>query len=193
MAGSFADGLVDAFSDDEVVGGQDEGPVLESNPLVDAEDFMRRAVQMLGSPGKPEDEADEAAGPEQKADYYRRMVQMSDVVRNNGYAGGGIVEAVLSSDMIDGGKGIGLQVTCSEFQKSGGCRSGMYCKFVHDGAFRAAGSKVPDLVGPGDDVTVDPEDFIRRALQLRSLQQKNNKAAPGRPAVPGQEHRVPYW
>lgn len=199
MAGSLLDDLTEAFDDDEVLGAGlvqggvgDEGE--EKVPLVDAEDFMRRAVHMI-DPGRvaPPLES-ESADPEEKADYYRRMVQMQEMMRSNGYEGMGIVEAVLSGDIAEQTKAIGLQV-CSEFQSAGKCRSGVNCKYVHDGAFRAsANGYVQDANGvAGDEITVDPEDFIRRALQLRSLQQKNNKSAPGRSTLAQEHHRIPYW
>lgn len=204
MAGCLLDELVDAFDEDEVCGGTfPENDDLLQSPLVDAEDYMRRAVQMAMDPSRMADE-NTSADPEEKLDFYRRMVQMQEMMRNNGYEGVGIVEAVLAGDITDGAKGIGLQV-CSEFQKSGGCRDGMSCKFVHDGAFRVGANKSLTPTGPpgppgnnananSDEITVDPEDFIRRALQLRSLQQKNNKSAPGRSNLPGQDHhRIPYW
>lgn len=196
MAGSLLDELVDAFDEDEVLGVPAEGAEGQQQaPLVDAEDFMRRAVQMI-DPTRGAADVSEPSDPEEKADYYRRMVEMQDMMRANGYEGMGIVDAVLAGgDVTEKNAAIGLQV-CSEFQKSGGCRAGVNCQYVHDGAFRVAANGYvhsdPNAV-PGDEITVDPEDFIRRALQLRSLQQKNNKQATGGSSALGQHHRIPYW
>jgi hypothetical protein len=199
MAGSLLDELVDAFDEDEVLGVPAEGAEEQQQaPLVDAEDFMRRAVQMIDPARGVADGGSEPADPEEKADYYRRMVEMQDMMRANGYEGTGIVDALFAGDVAEKSAAIGLQV-CSEFQKSGGCRAGVNCQYVHDGAFRVApnGYAVAgNPSAPGDDnpeITVDPEDFIRRALQLRSLQQKHSKQAPGRASLGQEYHRIPYW
>lgn len=168
MAGMMLDDLVDALSDEEASSQDSEAQEI----LRDPEDFMRRAVQMANPQPKIVPGPDASVSPEEKIDYYRRMVQMHEMMRSGGYESvSQITEEDGDTDARDGGsKSLNI---CTDFLKAGDCKAGLNCTFVHDGAFRKGGVKEYDEA----DVSVDPEDFIRRALQLRSLQQKSSRKA----------------
>jgi hypothetical protein len=185
MAGCLLDDLVDALSDDEVTN--------KEAPLVDAEDYMRRAIQ-LGVPQTKSNPANNSAessssgvSPEDKIDYYRRMVQMHEMMRTGGYesiADSGLPELeTLVEKAAEEGKSLEV---CTEFLKTGECRSGLNCRFVHEGAFRKGAVGGKDDLPVDDDVNVDPEDFIRRALHLRSQQKNRMNSGAARPPVPFQ-------
>lgn len=186
MAGCLLDDLVEALSDDEV-------PAAKEKPFVDPEDYMRRAIQMgvpltksnpANSGAMGAAESSSGVSPEDKIDYYRRMVQMHEMMRTSGYESisqsPGFPE--LEDLVLKDKEGKSLEV-CTEFLKSGDCRSGVHCRFVHEGAFRkgAGGKDNQD----DSEVNVDPEDFIRRALHLRS-QQKSRMNNAARAPIPFQ-------
>lgn len=170
MAGSLLDDLLEVFSDDEtsnnkqvVVDGMD-------SPFVDAEDYLRRAVHMtvpqqhVEAPSSTEIH-NSSMGPEDAADYYRRMVQMAEIVHTARYEGMGHI----APDSDNVAKTIHI---CTEFQKAGRCKAGAHCGFVHDGAFRQGACE--------GFVTVDPVHLLTHALQMPGGWRRTNS----RPAVP---------
>jgi hypothetical protein len=185
MAGALLDELVDALSSDDEAWSvtevrlDDGAPDLEDS-LHDAEDYLRRAVQMqTSSPILISDKDGVGTNPEDQLDYYRRLVQLQATSAeldssSAGFAGGSIAA-----------KGIQVPV-CSEFATTGNCKAGVKCGFVHDGAFRRGG-------GDGR-ISLDPEDFFRRAVQMRSVQRKSSRAIPERFTAVNvsAEHWVPY-
>lgn len=187
MAGALLDDLIDVLSDDEPAVEVKEFKDYtgeEAAASVDPEDYFRRAVQMsavqrdaaqqqvMVDPGSFADSSNAGVSPEEKIDYYRRMVQMHEMMRTGGYESVAQIAEDDDEDQKDP-SAKSLQV-CSEFFK-GECKNGLKCRFVHEGAFRKGGNTDND-----DGADVDPEDFIRRALQLRTLQQKSSRKAAAR-------------
>lgn len=184
---SLVDALSSADSGDETPSSGDEDKDAVQSPLVDAEDYLRRLVHMGASSAKrsdPDHRTKVASlpppdilpqmldsgvlSPEEKLDYYKRMVQMHETMRAGGYrsvyqiAKDGPADSVTDTDGGEKAKSSQGPQVCSEFQNSGDCKSGMACAFVHEGAFRRSEAPHEDAKIP-----FDPEDFIRRALQLR--------------------------
>merc|ERR1719454_565845 len=107
------------------------------------------------------------------------MVQMHEMMRSGGYES--IAEAGLPEADLEDKDSKSLEV-CAEFLKSGGCKAGVNCRFVHDNAFRKDGAQDAEA---DTGMNVDPEDFIRRALHLRA-QQKNRRNDNRAPVIPFQ-------
>lgn len=199
MAGSLLDSLCDAFDEDchsDDGKGKDpkkdlfgkafpdkEVPSYKGNQevrglpsLSQAAEYMMRAMQVT-DPTEPDEPilpnktpstsaANSTMGPDEQLEYYRRMVQMQEFDDDDSLMGffGEADSSAGDADSVSGNRS--LQV-CAEFSQSGDCKAGINCGFVHEGAFRRGGGK--------GYLNVDPEDFFRRALVLRSTARKLNK------------------
>jgi hypothetical protein len=217
MAGSLLDGLCDVFDDSDHEPQQTKSYFGEAFPeekerrkgtkeakkliegkgkgheeakkgamlsLTEAADYMMRAMQVAlpdsnaaatisGTDSEPPSSAVSAVSPDEQIEYYRRMVQMQEELTDED----GMIPYAASMD----NDGNGLRI-CAEFQASGDCKLGIKCGFVHEGAFRKGGGK--------GYVNVDPEDFFRRALQLRSSSRKVKKTEQGRETEDGQANEA---
>lgn len=154
----------------------------EESAIKSAHEFTLRAMQVtdpsVDGPVLPEEssEVSSETNPDEQVEYYRRMVQMRDRFEDEEaepknqsrrleelMLGFGDAEKGATSTMS-------LQV-CADFSRSGDCKAGVNCRFIHDGAFGRSADK--------SDSDVKSEYLFRRALQIRAGARKLKTMDPG--------------
>jgi hypothetical protein len=169
MAGFLLDDLVDAFSDDEAMGPQDVIVEVKTTHISNAEEYFARALNMIAphfqaalqntvSPGS----LDVDMTPEDKADYLRRMVHLTEMQEATPSADPELesspTNTFLKGLTVLGG---GAVQVCAEFRQTGSCRAGNNCGFVHEAPLSLEEINGSDVVN-----VIDPLIFETHSLQL---------------------------